>query len=473
MNPDRRAFLVAAGAAGLVAIAPLRARGAPEAVRLVAATARVPLVGGAYPETAMWAYNGTVPGPELRFRQGERARIEVENRLPEPTTVHWHGLRVPNAMDGVPGVTQPPIAPGERFVYEFDLPDAGTFWYHPHANSPGQVGRGLAGAFIVEETAPVAADRDVTWVLSDFRLNADAAVVEDFGNPFDASHAGRIGNTVTLNGRVPDAFAVRAGERIRLRLVNAGNARVFALAFEGHAPWVVALDGHPVDPHPPEDGRVVLGPGMRADLVLDMTGTPAGRYGVFDGFYRNRTYRLVDLAYGADAARAAARQDPPARLPDNPVPEPDLARAQRHVIELGGGMMDPRMMRAMREGGGMAAMSAMRERMQRGHVWSLNGVSVAGHAHAPLLTLKRGSSHVIEIVNDTAWHHPMHLHGMTFRIIARNGQPPRRRVLADTALLDPGERVAIAFVAEPGTWMFHCHILEHQESGMMGAIEVG
>ena len=162
--------------------------------------------------------------------------------------------------------------PGERFVYEFDAVDAGTFWYHPHQRSFEQVGRGLYGPLIVEEPEPVRVDRDVTWVLGDWRLTKSGAISEDFGNRHDIHHNGRVGNTVTINGRVPDSFAVRKGERIRLRLINAANARIFSLDFAGHEPIVIALDGQPVTPHAPDGGRVVLGPAMRVDLIIDMTG---------------------------------------------------------------------------------------------------------------------------------------------------------------------------------------------------------
>ena len=128
---------------------------------------------------------------------------------------------------------KPIAANGGRFLYEFDLPDAGTFWYHPHLGSPEQVARGLYGALIVEEREPPTVDRDLVWVLSDWRLDREARIVENFGNPMDASHAGRIGNTVTVNGAIRDSFAVRAGERIRLRLINASNARIYGLEFEG------------------------------------------------------------------------------------------------------------------------------------------------------------------------------------------------------------------------------------------------
>src|SRR5712692_2845859 len=280
--------------------APLRllhAAGVRSGVTLIAEPGRVPLVGAPYPETNVWSYDGKVPGPELRLRQGERLRVVVENHLSQETTIHWHGVRVPNAMDGVPDVTQKPIKRGDSFVYEFDVPDAGTYWYHPHEHSIEQVGRGLAGALIIEERVPPAVDRDVAWVLGDWRLKRDASIAGDFANPMEMAMAGRIGNTVTVNGRMPDTFKVQAGERLRLRLINAAPARLFGLAFKGHQPVVVALDGQPVEPHVPENGHVVLGPAMRADVILDMTGKPGDRFAVVDDFYRNREYTLVDLAY--------------------------------------------------------------------------------------------------------------------------------------------------------------------------------
>ncbi|MGH8064629.1 MAG: multicopper oxidase domain-containing protein, partial [Candidatus Entotheonellia bacterium] len=233
---SRRDFLAAGAGVMLSPLLPpvlVRASAARE-FRLLAAAGRTRLVGAEYPETAVWAYNGSVPGPEIRLRQGQRLRVVVENGLGEETTVHWHGLRVPNAMDGVPHLTQKPIAPGESFIYEFDVPDAGTYWYHPHQRSSEQVGRGLYGPLIVEEQAPIHVDRDVVWVLDDWRLLRDASISDDFENFHDISHNGRVGNTVTVNGRIPEVFAVRSGERIRLRLINAANARIFGLEFAGH-----------------------------------------------------------------------------------------------------------------------------------------------------------------------------------------------------------------------------------------------
>jgi len=444
---SRRRFLGACGA--LAALPQARAQQAPAGasareIRLEAGPARIAVVGAPHPDTDLWAYNGAFPGPVLRARQGETLRARLVNRLPQETTLHWHGIRLPNAMDGVPHLTQKPVAPGGEFLYEFALPDAGTVWYHPHASSPEQLGRGLYGALIVEERTPPAFDRDVVWVLSDLRLDREAQVARDFNAPFDASHAGRLGNTALVNGRVPDAFALDAGQRVRLRLVNAANARIFRLNFEGHAPRVIALDGHPVAPHALAGG-LTLGPGMRADLQLEASGEPGRRYAVTDDFFPRRAYRVIDLAY--TERRAPARLLPMPQLPPNPLSAPDVARAERHKLVLGGGAMRPR---------------------QPEGLWSINGRSPRGHAHEPLLRLKRGRSYILEVENDTAWHHPFHLHGVAFRTLNESHQPWR-----DTALVDPGARAAFAFVADnPGDWMIHCHILEHQESGMMAVMRI-
>ncbi|MCL4764492.1 MAG: multicopper oxidase domain-containing protein, partial [Burkholderiales bacterium] len=312
------------------------------------------LLGDPWPDTDVWAYEGSVPGPLLRVPQGGTLRVRVVNDLAAPTSVHWHGVRLPNAMDGVPHVTQPPIAPhGGTFDYAFACPDAGTFWYHPHAASHGQVALGLHGALLVDEPAPPAVDRDVLWVLDDWRLRRDGSVSPDFGSAFDATHAGRIGNTVTINGRLPGRFEVAPGERLRLRLLNVANARIFALRFEGHAPSLIATDGMPCEPHAPDGGLVVLGPGMRADVVLDCAGAPGATLRVVDEFVARDAYEVVTLAYGTGRRRAAPLRDVVV-LPPNPVPAPDLARAVRHRIAFTGGMggaMDGRGMADARGGG--------------------------------------------------------------------------------------------------------------------------
>ncbi|MGB7320989.1 MAG: multicopper oxidase family protein [Albidovulum sp.] len=431
---------------------------------LRAAAGQAALRPAPYGPTDVWSYNGSLPGPEIRVRQGDRIRVLARNGLNEGTTVHWHGIRTPNAMDGVPFLTQDPIPVGGEFLYEFDALDAGTFWYHPHQRSSEQVGRGLYGPLIVEEANPIRVDRDLTWMLDDWRMTGDGQIATDFGSRHDAMHGGRIGNSVTINGQIPDRIAVRSGERIRLRLVNAANARIFGLDFGGLAPVVVALDGQPVSPHVPDDDIVVVGPAMRVDLVIDMTGKPGESLTITDVFYRDLEYRLVDLAYGPDRLRDAV-PDWSMELPPNPLAEPDMQAATRHQIIFNGGMMGQMMM-----GGGMGSMM---EQMREGNMWFINGKAATGHMMDPLLVLPQGTSHVLQMDNRTAWYHPMHLHGHSFRVITRNGQPTRHREWQDTVLMAPEERVEIAFVADnPGDWMFHCHILEHQAAGMMGIIRV-
>lgn len=484
----RRQFLVAASGAAVAAALPFRpARATMPDVefRLTAAPGRVPLVGGGHPDTDVWCYNSRVPGPEIRLKQGERLRVAVENRLEEGTTVHWHGIRVPNAMDGVPFLTQRPIEKGATFVYEFEAPDAGTYWYHPHQNSPEQIGRGLFGPLIVEEREPPKVDRDLTWVLGDFRLLPDASIAGGFENRMEMAMAGRVGNTVTIDGRVPDKFSVRAGERIRLRLINAAAARIFGLEFRGHRPVVIAHDGQPVEPHEPEGGQVVLGPAMRTDLILDMVGEPESRFQIVDSFYRNLAYRLVDIAYTDEAPLARRSRDDLPRLPRNTMPDPDLKTAARHAIMLGGGMMSGMgggmmgggdMMGDMMGGGSMGGMMGggmMGGMMQDGAMWTINGVAAMGHDLKPMITLRRGSTALLAIKNETAWYHPMHMHGHSFRVVAQNGKPTKYREWRDTVLIAPRESADVAFVADnPGDWMIHCHVLDHQEGGMMAVIRV-
>jgi FtsP/CotA-like multicopper oxidase with cupredoxin domain len=466
---SRRTFVTGSAGLALTAALPLTSVLASNVreYHISAAPGRAALAGKGQPDTSVWCFNGTMPGPEMRVRQGERLRVKVTNQLKEETTVHWHGLRVPNAMDGVPHLTQKPIAPGETFTYEFDVPDAGTYWYHPHQRGFEQVGRGLYGPLIIEEREPVKVDRDIVWVLDDWRLLKDAQISDDFGNLHDISHNGRLGNTVTINGRDPDALHVRTGERVRIRLINAANARIFGLNFASHNPKIIALDGQPVEPFEPGNGMIVLGPAMRVDIILDMTEKPGERFIVTDNFYKRLKYRLVNIVYGPEPLRNAV-PDTPITLTANVLPEPDLKSAKRHEIRFNGGMMGGMMM-----GSDPGSRKNMMNMMREGKVWFINGVAASGHVMDPIITLAKGSSYILAMQNDTAWHHPIHLHGHSFRVVSRNGNPAPRREWQDTVLMAPRENVEIAFVADnPGSWMFHCHILEHMAGGMMGVIRV-
>lgn len=201
----RRQFLIGASSISLSAFVdvPLL-HAAPNGINLTAAPGKVSFFGPDDPSTDIWSY-GALPGPVLKVKQGERLNVTLKNDLPDPTTIHWHGIRPPNAMDGVPFLTQEPVAPGKTFSYDFVAEDAGTFWYHPHVNSAEQVGRGLSGALIVEEPNPVAVDRDMVWVIDDWRVTEELSLVE-FGNFHDMTHGGRMGNIATINGQATDFF---------------------------------------------------------------------------------------------------------------------------------------------------------------------------------------------------------------------------------------------------------------------------
>lgn len=475
MTLDRRTFLKAAAAAAAAPLLPACATpaGAAKSTTLSAGVGRQALADGR-PPIEVWGYDGAVPGPILKFRQGERVRIVAKNALPEETTVHWHGIRVPNAMDGVPHLTQKPIGVGADFVYEFDLPDAGTYWYHPHQASYLQVARGLYGAFVVEERDPIEVDQDVVWVLSDWRINPDGTQREDWATFRDLTHGGRIGNVITVNGRrlgAGEGLSVRAGERVRLRLVNAATARIFVLSFAGHRPTVIAYDGQPVAPHAPAHGRIVLAPSERVDVVIDCLAAPGTRHAVTETFFERFAGDVAHLVYRDEPPLRKEASKAPIALPPNPVPEVDLAKAERHEIVFEGGAMG-----SLREGIVEGKKVPMRQMVQEyGLAWTVNGVAAVeeDHRHAPLLTLERNGHYLLAMKNDTAWHHPIHLHGHAFRVVARDGKPTPHREWRDTVLMNPRESVDIAFVADnPGDWMFHCHILLHQAGGMMATLRV-
>jgi FtsP/CotA-like multicopper oxidase with cupredoxin domain len=465
---NRRQFLTSSA---MLAMAPVLgdtpALAKSNAHRLTAAPASVPLLGADAPSTDVWAYDGKVPGPVLRFRPGDRLDLAFHNELEHPTTVHWHGLRVPNPMDGVPDLTQSPVMPGQHFRYAFQLRNPGTFWYHPHFQSAEQLDRGLHGVVIVEEDESPRVDRDLLWVLDDWRLNGKGQIVDDFGDLHDASHQGRFGNTASVNGRVPADFLVRSGERVRLRLVNVANAWIFGLDFAGHTPMVIAYDGHAVEPHPPPGGLVVVGPSQRVDLIVDMAGEPGRRFEVMDRFYPRRSFKLMDLVYEKTRLRDATLSDAVA-LPRPDLPDAVLASAERHEIAFSGGAMG-----GLRSARFRGRETGIRELAGAGKVWAINGVVADRNDESPVLRLAHGRSYLIDFVNDTAFPHPIHLHGHPMKILAVNGNLASREAWRDTLLLAPRSRGTVALVADnPGRWMLHCHIPEHQEAGMMAVVDV-
>ena len=458
MSHSRREFLRSAGAAALlcsagVRVSPARAEDR-KAITLHARPGAARLAPPDYPETPIWGYDGRVPGPTIRVRQGERVTRRFVNGLPEPSTVHWHGIRIENAMDGAPELTQPLVRPGAEFLYDFAPPDAGTWWYHSHHRAFEQMARGLYGALVVEERDPPAVDRDEVLLLDDWRLAEDASLHASFGALHDWAHAGRIGNWITVNGEGAWSRGVSRHARLRLRLVNAANARIFSLALKHLQGWVMALDGQPL-PAPEAAGALVLAPGQRADLIVDVVAAEGG-----EAFLVSRE-REESYALAAFAVQGRTREAPlpaPAPLAPNPVPPlGDLARARRETLRMDGGAMG-----RMREATLGGRPVGVRELAAQGKVWAFNGL--AEMPESPLFTARRGETVRLAMVNDTAWPHAMHLHGHHFRAIASTGAPGPLR---DTLLVDRGEAVEIAFVADnPGDWMLHCHMPEHSISGM-------
>jgi FtsP/CotA-like multicopper oxidase with cupredoxin domain len=355
-------------------------------------------------------------------------------------------------MDGVPGVTQSPVQPGETFVYEITPKDAGTFWFHPHLRSSEEVERGLYGVLVVEDPTPSPYSRELTWVLDDWLLTADGRIQEPFNTRHDLAHDGRWGNLVTVSGRSLPTEALRPGERIRLRLLNAANGRVFApdfSRFEGHA---IAFDGMYAAAPLPLLG-LELAPGNRIDLDLVVPASAAGRTIVVSDLFTHSPIPLAALSVSTE----------PVATPDFPSP------AHSYVPRwTAGGTLTPDfdITLAARAGGPF------------GIEWTLNDRAMrheepATHVHADDYRLERARFAKLRFVNSSSRLHPMHIHGLFFKVLARDGHAVDERHWRDTVLVRPRETVDIGLVPlDIGRWMLHCHILEHAESGMMTLIDV-
>ena len=455
--PDRRQVLF-----GLAAVSFARPAKAA-ALQLRAAPGKAQLAPKGYGATDVWAFNGSVPGTTLRGTKGGRMRVAVENGLSEPTSVHWHGLRLENPMDGVPGVTQDAIAAGASFDYDFRLPDAGTYWYHSHSRSFEQVARGLYGPLIVDEPDPPDVDADEILMLDDWRLVGEGAIAEGFGAIFDKAHGGRIGNWVTVNGQGEWKKPVPRGSRIRLRLINAANGRIFGLHLSGMTASVVALDGQPT-PRPLPTDTVSLAPAQRVDLIADISGNDGGEAVIAS---RERDGDFAIASFPIEAGKAPSSIEIPT-LPSNNVPLPsqtDAMAAPVRELRMEGGAMG-RMREAEFEGESLDA----RTLASRGMAWSFNGM--AGMPEAPFAEVRRGETVRIALINDTSWPHAMHLHGHHFLEFTRAafGSIPNLR---DTTVVAPNSQREIVFVADnPGDWLLHCHMLEHAAAGMMTWLRV-
>lgn len=430
---------------------------------LTAQIATVQLAPEGYPATPVWSYDGTIPGPVIRAGQGSRLERRLINSLDVPTSIHWHGIRIDNAMDGVAGLTQEAVQPGETFDYAFDVPDAGTYWYHAHTNSMEQVGRGLSGALIIEEANLPDVDRDEVLMIDDWLLDPDTgAFVDSFSDPMTRSHGGQIGNLVGVNGRYGFKLSAKQNERLRLRLINAANAQIFGLRLEGMRGWTVALDGMPLGAPEPVTDMLVLAPAQRMDLIVDVTAEEVEAAGLLFAAADDTWLTLVDVL--VEGRAASVPRGAPEALPPNP---------RMEVL----GVEDAAVLDMPMQGGAMRGLESAtfdgrrmgwQELVQNGQFWALAGQ--VGLGDAPFATFARGETGRIRMTNDTIFPHAMHLHGMHFRVRNQDGTHGPMR---DTVLVLPNETTEIVFVADnPGKWLLHCHMLGHAASGMTNWIEV-
>ena len=390
-----------------------------------------------------WGYQGVVPGPTIVGRVGDTLVAHLTNHLPEPTVIHWHGLRLPAAMDGTASV-QRVVQPGERFEYRFTLPDAGTFWYHSHANETVQVERGLYGALVVLGPDEPVFDADRLLVLDDLKLDRRGRIAKTA--LFDR-HSGREGEVLLINGRSAPAFSIAAGQTERWRLVNACSARYVRLSLGGRPFRLIGGDGG-LRTEPVTVTETLLTPGDRVELAVGPFDDEGADIAIESLPYRRTSMKRPrrdvwgTLRVGPRAASVAAVPSTLATItplvPAGPV-------APTRTVRLGARMTF------------------------HGHDWLINDEQ--HHHDAPV---KVGELQVWDIVNETGMDHPFHLHGFFFQVIAIDGVPCVPTSWEDTVNVVGKGRVTIAFRPDdrPGQWMYHCHILEHHAAGMMGHFEV-
>lgn len=448
----------------------LAAAGGEKRISLVAAERSLKLLGPDGPESRVWTY-ADEPFHLVRLAQGETLSVDFENRLPEHTSIHWHGLRIPNDQDGVPYMTQAPVKPGERHAYRFTPPDTGTFWFHPHCDTVAQLGRGLAGVMIVEGDESRAYDADVVVVLKDWRLDEKTGGYLPFTTSRGELRAGTFGTVRTANASIAPKIPLPAGGDCRLRVLNLDSTRIGDLSFEGMEAAVVAIDGNPVAPFPLKEWR--LGPAMRLDVVVRAPKT--GAEGRLVDYFSAKPVVLATFA-GEGEAKPASAFDP-APLTRSDIPEPKLKGAERLSFAFATASGGKAALLASADAGNALDQALLDSLCAASKTnWSINRESWPAGDHSkippPLFTLKQGRTYVAELTNETPHVHPIHLHGFTFKVLksTRAGTPVH---YADTVLLTPKDRVTIAFVADrPGDWMVHCHLIEHQETGMMGYVKV-
>jgi FtsP/CotA-like multicopper oxidase with cupredoxin domain len=418
-------------------------------VNLEAKVAAVSLRAGT--TTEAWTYDGGIPGPTIRVKVGDRLIVNFTNHLPEATTIHWHGLRIPVDMDGVPEHSAPKVEPGATFRYEFVVPDAGLFWYHPHFDSAAQVGYGLYGTVVVEDPAePPGFGDPVILQLSDISLDENGQLNSPTASGAIGTLFGREGNVVLVNGRQRPTLLARAGLAQRWRIVNSAKARYFQLAMAGHRFIRIGGDGGLIG-QPVESDRIVVIPGGRADVVVIPTGAPGDEVPL--------RWVAFDRGYGTAFNRPDEEIMRLRLVKDAPVEPRPLPATGRHIDPIDTAGATP------------IAIDFTRNDIDKKFALGINGVPAGMdtplHGHV-------GETQVWTIGNKIDWDHPFHLHGFFFQVLNDDGSPAQPIEWRDTVNVPVKKtvKVVVKYDARPGMWMFHCHILDHADAGMMGMLHL-
>jgi FtsP/CotA-like multicopper oxidase with cupredoxin domain len=448
---SRRTFLGGASATLWIA-PPLGSAAAPAPADndfrdLTAGPASAQIAGPPARPTSALGYQGATPGPLLRFRHGETVKVRLVNKTDEPTTLHWHGMRIANSMAGIGDLTQPPVLPGASFDYRFVPPDAGFASYRPHAgaSSAGQVGRGLYGPIIVEEAAPPPVDLDAVVAVQDWALDGEGQYAAT------ATGEGRIGKVLAANGApAPLSLSPRPGARVRLRLVNAAVARVMIIAIEGLKPTIIAIDGQPSEPFEPLRNSFPMGPGARFELMFDMPQEAGAEVRfILRGGEASPIASEPDrpLVLFRTAGAPIPARPPFAGLKANPLLPTEIALDRSRRIDI-----------AITGAGASLAFNA--------------AALTAPWPAKPLFSVSRGSPVTLGLNNKTnaiqiiRWtgHVARQLHPLD------DGWEPYWR---DSAFIAPGQTVHVAFVADnPGRWPIESADLDRQAAGGRTYFEV-